>query len=87
MRFFAWLRRRALEVVLPEGPLRRDLKPGTVFRYLYADHVSVFAGIVPPRHPETPIGWPGIVVYGDSVPGPGDLLTAVEVLWEPSQDT
>lgn len=82
MRFFDWLRRKVAQA--PEAePLRRDLKPGTVFRYLYADHASVFAGIVPPRHPDTPTAWPGVLIYGESDPGPGDLLTAVEILWEP----
>lgn len=82
-RVLAWL--QAVPQSLPDdGLLRRDLKPGTVFRYLYADHVSVFAGYVPPKHPNQPVALPGILIYGESEPGPGDMLTAVEVLWEPN---
>lgn len=64
-----------------EPPLRRDLKPGTLFKYLYADHESRFIGVVPPRHPEAPLT---ALDFISSEPGPGDLLTAVEVLWAPS---
>lgn len=87
MRFFAWLAKWFQQPLGDEdGLLRRDLKPGTVFRYLYADHTSVFAGIVPPRHPNTPTAMAGVLIYGESDPGPGDLLTAVEVLWEPASE-
>lgn len=60
--------------------LRKDLKPGTLFRYAYADHVSHFVGYVPPAHPDAPVV---AGMYASDNVGPGDLLTAVEVLWEP----
>lgn len=60
--------------------LRRDLAPGTLFRYLYADHDSSFVGVVPPSHPDAPVV---ACCYVSDNPGPGDLLTAVEVLWTP----
>lgn len=81
MKLIDWLLRRTQRDDLGEpGVLRKDLKPGAVFRYLYAEHDSHFTGVVPPRHPEAPAV---ACCYVSDNPGPGDLLTAVEVLWEP----
>ena len=60
--------------------LRKDLTSGTIFRYRYAGHDSRFVGVVPPQHPDAPVV---AGLYVSDNPGPGDLLTAVEVLWSP----
>ena len=77
-------RRRTASAAAEVEPLRRDLKPGTLFRYLYADHASRFVGVVPPQHPDAPHF---ALMYVSDEPGPGDLLTAVEVLWTPPNET
>lgn len=79
-KFLRWLQRGQAPGVVGDPPLRGDLKPGTLFRYLYADCPSRFTAVVPPRHPDAPVV---ACCYVSDNPGPGDLLTAVEVLWEP----
>lgn len=82
MKLLDWLLRRTQHSVGQPGVLRKDLKPGTLYRYLYAGHDSLFVGVVPPRHPALP---EVACCYVSDNPGPGDLLTAVEVLWSPPE--
>lgn len=76
--------------------LRRDLKPGTVFSYVYQDYKSAYCGHVDThdqRFPYKPgsnfIAKDGREVYyctSASDPGFGDQITEVEVHWTPPEE-
>src|SRR5690349_1862481 len=65
---------------MPREMLRRDAKPGTVFRYLNGEHTFY----TPPASLETPDRLRGSY---ESCPFMADLNKQIEVLWEPKGPT